>query len=95
MKILALEHERAGATGPDFAPHLRDEARHVWELQQRGLVREIYCRPDQHTAVLVLECADLEAGRRLLAEFPLVRQGLIQFEVIPLEPYPGFARLFR
>ena len=25
---------------------------------------------------------------------PLVEQGLIDFEVIPLAPYPGFSRLF-
>jgi muconolactone delta-isomerase len=95
MKLLALEHERTGATARDFEPHLRGEARHVWELQQQGIVREIYFRPDQHTAVLILECADLEAGQAILAGFPLVRHGLIRFELMPLAPYPGFARLFQ
>ena len=29
-----------------------------------------------------------------LALLPLVKAGLIAFEVIPLKPYPGLARLF-
>jgi len=30
----------------------------------------------------------------LLAELPLMRAGLIDFQVIPLVAYPGFARIF-
>jgi hypothetical protein len=30
-----------------------------------------------------------------LATLPLVSQGLIDFDLIPLRPYPGFARLFK
>ena len=30
----------------------------------------------------------------ILATLPLVQEGLITFELIPLAPYPGFARLF-
>jgi hypothetical protein len=29
-----------------------------------------------------------------LSELPLMRAGLIDFQVIPLVAYPGFARLF-
>jgi hypothetical protein len=41
-----------------------------------------------------LECADAAEAHRVLATLPLVRAGLIAFEVIPLKPYPGLARLF-
>jgi len=44
--------------------------------------------------VLVLECDDVESAQRILASLPLVEQGLISFELIPLKAYPGFARLF-
>jgi muconolactone delta-isomerase len=94
MKILALEKEVAGVAAGAFAPHLADEARRVWELQQAGVVREIHFRADRSDAVLILECADVAAARQALATLPLVRAGLIDFEVIPLKPYPGFARLF-
>jgi len=94
MKILALEKELPGATAEAFRPLLKEEARCVWELQQSGLLREIYFNSNQHTAVLVLECASADEARRLLSGLPLVMAGLIEFEIIPLKPYDGFARLF-
>ncbi|MBK8028576.1 MAG: superoxide dismutase [Chloroflexi bacterium] len=94
MKILALEREVPGTPADAFAPHLKAEARRAWELVQAGVIRELYFDRDQHTAVLMLECADLDAARAALATLPLVETGLITFELIPLAPYSGFARLF-
>jgi len=94
MKILALEHEKETAHAADFAPHLKDEAAHVWRLQQSDLVREVYFNAKQHTAVLILECVSLEEAREALDQLPLVKAGLIDFELIELAPYDGFARLF-
>ena len=94
MKILALEKELPGATAEAFQPLLKEEARHVWELQQSGELREIYFNSNLHTAVLVLECPSVKEARRLLSSLPLVAAGLIEFEIIPLAPYDGFTRLF-
>ena len=94
MKILAMEIETAGVKPEQYGPHLKAEARRVWELYQKGLIRELYFRADRSEAVLILECADVEAARQTLESLPLVQAGLIRFEVIPLVPYPGFARLF-
>jgi hypothetical protein len=94
MKILALEVEVPGVADEAFEPHLRDEARRAWALQQEGVIRELYFRDDQPLAVLVLECPTLESARVALASLPLVRHGLIRFDLIPLRAYPGFARLF-
>ncbi len=94
MKILALEKELPGAPAAAFAPHLKAEAARAWELQQSGVLREIYFRGDRPEAVLILECANPDEARRVLGTLPLVREHLITFEVIPLKPYPGLARLF-
>ena len=51
-------------------------------------------RADEASAVLVLECADLDEAREVLATLPLVREGLIACDLVPLRAYPGFARLF-
>ena len=45
-------------------------------------------------AVLILECTDKETAHQILDSLPLVQAGLIEFEAIPLVPYPGFERLF-
>jgi muconolactone delta-isomerase len=94
VKILALERERPGASAADFAPHLKAEAARVWELTQEGIVRERYFHAEEHTAVLILECVDLDEARATLDSLPLMKAGLIEFELIPLAPYTGFARLF-
>jgi hypothetical protein len=94
MKILALERDIPGVRDEQFQPHLKAEAARVWGLYQEGLLREIYFRQDRTQAVLVLECADVQEAKRVLETLPLVRQGLIEFEIIPLLPYSGLSRLF-
>ncbi len=94
MKILALEQETSDLPPGAFAPHLEAEAEQAWELYRRGVIRELHFHRDRHTAVLVLECADTDEARRHLDTLPLVRHGLITFELLPLTPYDGFARLF-
>jgi len=90
LRILALEHP-AGDPG---ALLLREEALRAWELYQSGLIRELYFRGDRDEAVLLLECRDETEARALLDTLPLVRDGHVAFDLIPLRSYPGFARLF-
>ena len=94
MKILALEHELPNVTVAQFQQYANDEARKVWELQQAGVIREIYFRADRNDAVLVLECASITEAQETLSTLPLVQNKLIAFELIPLKAYPGFERLF-
>ena len=95
MKFLALEIEKPGLQEEDFTPYLEPEAQRAWELYQQGVFRELYFRADRHLAVLVLEAESQPAARQALDSLPLVSAGLIDFEIIPLAPYPGFSRLFR
>ena len=95
MRILALEIETKKAESDDFQPYLKDEAKKVWQFQQDDFIREIYFRADKNSAVLLLECNDIEEAKKKLSELPLVAAGLISFEIIPLVPYPGYSRLFK
>ena len=94
MKILAIEHELPDASSDAFQRYAPEEARKAWDLHQAGLIRELYFRADESSAVLVLECASIGEAMKVVAELPFVREGLIPFELIPLQAYPGFARLF-
>lgn len=94
MKILAIEKDVPGIAPSQFKPYLRDEALRVWELYQAGVIREVYFRQETPDAVLVLECANAAEAGRVLDSLPLVKAGLVTFELLPLIPYPGFARLF-
>jgi hypothetical protein len=95
MKIIALEKEIAGKTSEDFEPFLTEEAHHLWQLYNSDVIREVYFRTDDHTAVIIMECDSLLQAKEIVAEFPLVKNELIEFELIPLKPYDGFERLFR
>jgi muconolactone delta-isomerase len=94
MKILAIERDVQGVDDQEFVPHLQEEAARVWELHQAGVIRELYFRTDQSNAVLIMECSDATEASQILQTLPLVKEGLITFEVIPLTAYPGFSRLF-
>lgn len=92
MKILALENELTHAKFTDEL--LKEEAEYVWQLQQMGLIREIYFTSKTHEAVIMFEGESPEAIEELTQKFPLVEAGCIEFQLIPLEPYDGFERLF-
>ncbi|HET6440696.1 MAG TPA: muconolactone Delta-isomerase family protein [Anaeromyxobacter sp.] len=95
MKILALERPVPDVADEAFTPDLlREEASRAWDLHQSGKLRELYFRADRTEAVLVLEAEDLSSARRVLEQLPLVSRRLIDFELVPLVAYPGFARLF-
>jgi muconolactone delta-isomerase len=96
MKILALEREIPGVKDEEFTPTiLKAEAKRAWDLYQAGVIRELYFRQDRQEAVLMLECENMEEAKSVLATLPLVKAGLINFELIPLIPYDGFHRLFQ
>jgi muconolactone delta-isomerase len=96
MKLLALEKEVPGVTDEQLTEEILEaEARKAWELYQSGVLRELYFSADKHEAVLALECDSADEARRALAELPLMRAGLIDFRVISLVAYLGFARMFR
>ncbi len=94
MQILAIEKEAEGATSEDFRPHMKAEAMRAWELYQSGIFREIYFTREHPIAVIMMECASVGDAQNALDTLPLVKAGLISFELMPLVPYPGFARLF-
>ena len=94
MKVLALGLATAPADDPRFAELRPAEARRAWELYQADVLREIYFRADRPNGVLVFEVPDVAAARAAVDSLPLVAAGLIDFDLVPLKPYPGFARLF-
>ena len=93
MKILAIEKEVPGVKVEQYSLHLKVEALKLWELYQAGKVREFYFSKDNF-AVLILECSDEYEASEILDSLPLVKEGLIKFDIMPLLPYPGFGRLF-
>jgi hypothetical protein len=94
MKILALEKDIKPVNWEKEQEILIDEAKSVYNLFLRDHLREIYFT-ESHNAVLILECENKDKAVDLLGELPLVKNKIIEFELIELKPYTGFARLFK
>jgi hypothetical protein len=94
MKILAFGKDTPKGSADAYAKHGRSEALKVWELQQVEFIRESWFRRAENSAVLVLEAEDMDDAEKRLRELPFVRLGLIEFDLVPLRPYPGLGRFF-
>ena len=92
MKILAIEKEIKLVDWENENLILIEEAKSVYKLMLSGNLREIYFT-EQKNAVLILECEDKIAAQQLLYKLPLVKKGIIDFELMELRPYTGFSRL--
>jgi hypothetical protein len=84
MKIIAYDNFKAGVTLDDLKPYLKDEVSNVWRLWKAGIVRENYARADIGGVVIVFECDSVEDVKRYIADFPLSKAGLIEWQYIAL-----------
>lgn len=84
LKIIAYDRFRPGVTMEEIQPYIREEVANVWRLWKAGIVRENYARADVSGVVIVFECEDVEAAKRYVADFPLSKAGLLEWEYIPV-----------
>jgi hypothetical protein len=94
MKLLALEQETTSVNWDEETEVLINESYQVYHLFQEGIIRDIYFTETEN-AVIILECASKDEAFAILATLPLVKAGLISFEVMELRPYSGFDRIIR
>ncbi len=96
MKILVMPKPRPGVPVEEMRQHADEEIRAVWDLYARGIARELHARLDEPGRVLMMfESASVDAAREALATLPFVQRNLIDFDLIPLGPFVGLARLFQ
>jgi len=92
MKILAIEKELKTVDWNNESQTLIEEAKSAYNMILLGHLREIYFTENKN-AVLVLECEDKTAAQKLLSHLPLVKEKIVAFELMELQPYTGFSRL--
>jgi hypothetical protein len=89
VKVIAYDKFKPGVALDMLRPYLRDEVSNVWRLWKAGIVRENYACADMPGVVIVFECASLDEAKRHIADFPLTRAGLIEWDFIALDaPLP-------
>jgi quinol monooxygenase YgiN len=95
MKILFITKRKADVTSEQIAALRLEEVPAVWRLVKAGSLREIYFSPERPAVVGVLECENIDRARELLGMLPMAAAGLIDFELLSLQPYDQFELLFR
>ena len=94
MKLLAIEQETSAVNWAEESETLISESYLVYHLFKEGIIRDIYFTENEN-AVIILECASKAEAANVLSTLPLVKAGLISFEVMELRPYTGFDRIIR
>jgi hypothetical protein len=94
MKILAIEKELNIIDWTSQKALLKVESRIVYNLFLEGAIREIYFNENKN-AVIILECESIGIAEELLKTLPLVKAGLITFNLMELKPYTGFDRILK
>jgi hypothetical protein len=85
-RILAI-----GRVTPKFTPAalrtvLPEEVRDTVKLYLQGRISDWYARNDRPGVVFILNTADPKEAQQLLATLPLDREGLMEFDLIPIGP---------
>jgi hypothetical protein len=93
MKILAIDKILPTATEDKIRGVVIKEALHIWMLNTKEIVREMYFRKDRPGVVLVLEAENASEAKRILSTFPMVVAGVIDFDIIPVGHFVPFGTL--
>jgi hypothetical protein len=86
MQILAISKLKEGVTPDKIGPHRADEVKHTLEAYLEEKIRNSWFQANRPGVVFMLESADEDEARRFMEELPLVVAGLMDVDLIPLQP---------
>jgi muconolactone delta-isomerase len=92
MQFLVVSRRRTEQfTDAEFAALREQEFAQARALYGEGVLRHIWMRGDVAGACLLLEAESEDRVRDKLNTLPLYRAAMVEFTIVPLKPYPGFA----
>lgn len=94
MQILAVDKMKKEVSEEALAPYLPQELAETISLYLEEKIRTFYFRKDRAGVVFILECDSVEEASELLNRLPLVQEGLLDFELIPVGPLKPLEMLF-
>jgi len=95
VRIIAYDRFKPGVTLDTVTPYLPEEVANVWRLWKAGIVRETYARADEHGVVIVFELGSVEEAKRYTDDFPLSKEGFLEWSFLPLMAPLPIESLFR
>ncbi|CAN7702439.1 hypothetical protein [Caballeronia sp. 15711] len=92
-RILAIGRLTSKSTPDAVGAVLPQEVRDTVKLYLEGKIDQWYVRKDQASVVFILNMTDVNEARNTLAQLPLGRADLMEFDLIPLGPLSPLAAL--
>ena len=89
MRFLAVGQHTATYTAEAAQALMPAEMRMAHDLYREGVIREAYMDHSYSDAVLLLDATDLHRATEQLSRYPMVRAGLIQFQITALVGLPA------
>ena len=90
LGIARPKTEFPASRSEEFLSILNDEAAHARAGYLNGTLRQLWLRGDGPGAIAIFEADSEEEMRNIAANFPLMRAGYYEFELIRLLPHGGF-----
>ena len=81
MRVVVIAHKSSDHTAEDFALHLKAEEDHCLDLTAEGTMREMLRREDGKGAILLMEVASEEQARKICADLPYAKLGMLSFDI--------------
>jgi hypothetical protein len=86
MQILAISKLKEGVTPESIGAVGADEIKHTLESYLDGKIRNFWFQVNRPGVVFILETKDEDEARQVMDELPLVVAGLMDVDLIPLQP---------
>jgi hypothetical protein len=94
MQVLVIARIKPGTPVEQAVPFLAVEAAQAWEFYASEQIRQVYYIADKSGAVMIWEGESVESVTQEVNKLPMVKEGILTCEFLPLKPYTGYASLF-
>lgn len=95
MQILAISELTTNSTREDAMAHIPDEVKDTLDLYLKDAIRDFYFQSEDNGVVFMMECESVDAARLELGSLTLVKKGIAEFRLIPLEPLKPLRMLLK
>ena len=94
MVNLVITHEKPNVNWKEQEQLLKQEAKVLWDFQKKNIIRNIWLTKNTREAILIIESENFLRSKEIIDTFPLVKAGLITYDIVELVAYDGYERLF-
>ena len=91
MQFILNSRLGPGVTRERFIEYARDEVdQQTWELVRKGIIQHwLWKTGEEPGLVILMNCEDQAEAQRLTDAAPIVADGILTFEIDPVDPFPN------